>query len=62
MLRDQLNLEQLGLIGVQKSAEGIVGCFRATKGPNKLWTVIMREELSDGICKTAQAVPANGRG
>ena len=30
----------------------------AAEGLNKFGTVIMQEEISDGICRTARAVPA----
>ena len=34
MLKDQLRLKRFNLIVVQKSAEGILGCFSHLGGPN----------------------------
>jgi hypothetical protein len=52
-------------IGIDRRAEvsrGHSRLSRTTEGPNKLRTVIAREELTDGICRAAIAVPASGRG
>jgi hypothetical protein len=51
-------MERSIVIALQKSAEGIVGCTLAAEGLNKFGTVIMQEEISDGTCRTARAVPA----
>jgi len=49
VLMEQLTIERSSVIALQKSAEGIVGGALVTEGQNKLWRVLVRKVILNGI-------------